>query len=172
MARRPVRLRIGVLSLLAGLMGGTTAWSQPEERSVRPATVNAIVQMAVVEAQRRLADPECARIYTDFEDLAERPLQEKLDELGESGSSYLAGLRFVDFGGRLRCARPEVQAFTVPGSRVVFYCGQRFTDRIRRVGPGPLAVVLIHEELHSLGLGENPPSSLEITRRVERRCGS
>jgi len=29
---------------------------------------------------------------------------------------------------------------------------------------------LIHESLHSLGLGENPPSSLEITSRVISRC--
>ena len=38
-------------------------------------------------------------------------------------------------------------------------------------GSGSLATVVIHEELHSLGLGENPPSSQEITRRVESRCG-
>ena len=31
--------------------------------------------------------------------------------------------------------------------------------------------VLIHEMLHSLGLGEGPPSSLEITRGVLARCG-
>ena len=29
---------------------------------------------------------------------------------------------------------------------------------------------LIHEALHTLGLGENPPSSTEITERVLRRC--
>jgi len=31
-------------------------------------------------------------------------------------------------------------------------------------------VALIHESLHSLGLGENPPSSSEITSRVISRC--
>jgi len=31
--------------------------------------------------------------------------------------------------------------------------------------------VIIHETLHSLGLGENPPTSDEITRRVFSRCG-
>jgi hypothetical protein len=30
--------------------------------------------------------------------------------------------------------------------------------------------ILIHEILHTLGLGENPPSSAEITRQVWRRC--
>ena len=32
-------------------------------------------------------------------------------------------------------------------------------------------VILIHETLHTLGLGENPPSSREITSRVLARCG-
>jgi hypothetical protein len=31
--------------------------------------------------------------------------------------------------------------------------------------------VVIHEVLHTLGLDENPPSSDQITTRVERRCG-
>jgi len=31
-------------------------------------------------------------------------------------------------------------------------------------------VVVIHEALHSLGLGEDPPSSREITARVSSAC--
>jgi hypothetical protein len=30
--------------------------------------------------------------------------------------------------------------------------------------------LIIHEMLHTLGLGENPPSSREITQRVTERC--
>jgi hypothetical protein len=33
-----------------------------------------------------------------------------------------------------------------------------------------MRAVIIHEMLHSLGLGENPPSSKEITLRVMQRC--
>jgi hypothetical protein len=33
------------------------------------------------------------------------------------------------------------------------------------------AALIIHEELHSLGLAENPPSSAAITDRVISRCG-
>jgi hypothetical protein len=29
---------------------------------------------------------------------------------------------------------------------------------------------VLHEALHTLGLGENPPDSFEITRRVGQRC--
>ena len=72
--------------------------------------------------------------------------------------------------GALRADR--VSAFTSPGSQVVRFCGDRFTRAISRRGIGFLATAVIHEELHSLGLGENPPSSTEITRRVEFRCGS
>jgi len=31
---------------------------------------------------------------------------------------------------------------------------------------------MIHEALHTLGLGENPPTSAEITERVLARCGN
>jgi hypothetical protein len=32
-------------------------------------------------------------------------------------------------------------------------------------------MIVIHELLHALGLGENPPLSVEITGQVMRRCG-
>ena len=56
-----------------------------------------------------------------------------------------------------------------PGSRGVFLCGQRFAQLARR-DPELASVILIHEEFHSLGLGENPPSSAEITARIAERC--
>ena len=36
--------------------------------------------------------------------------------------------------------------------------------------PREAEAMIIHELLHTLGLGENPPTSIEITRRVESRC--
>jgi hypothetical protein len=33
-----------------------------------------------------------------------------------------------------------------------------------------LATLVIHEQLHALGLGENPPTSTYITTRVYHRC--
>jgi hypothetical protein len=65
-----------------------------------------------------------------------------------------------------------VLAFTTPGSQVVSFCGEQFTGRINRQDLGRLAIIVLHEELYSLGLGEDPPTSAEITRRVESRCGS
>ena len=58
---------------------------------------------------------------------------------------------------------------TNPGSRVVWICPRQFVPVAYR-DPVEAELVLIHEMLHSLGLGENPPSSLEITGRVEQHC--
>jgi hypothetical protein len=42
--------------------------------------------------------------------------------------------------------------------------------RLQRDQPGRAKILVIHEVLHTLGLGDNPPSSAEITERVEARC--
>ena len=49
-------------------------------------------------------------------------------------------------------------------------CGARFVET-QFSDPGFAAALVIHEELHVLGLGENPPSAREITARVVARCG-
>ena len=41
---------------------------------------------------------------------------------------------------------------------------------VQRSDPDFAESLVIHELLHTLGLGENPPTSAEITRRVEARC--
>ena len=58
---------------------------------------------------------------------------------------------------------------TDPGSRVVYICGPQFA-LVDRDNPSQTEAFLIHEELHSLGLGENPPSPKEITARVLAMC--
>lgn len=60
-------------------------------------------------------------------------------------------------------------AVTQPGSRIVLVCTTQFTKLSGRK-PRLAAAVLIHEQLHALGLGENPPTSSEITARVLMRC--
>ena len=134
--------------------------------------VNAFVKMAVLEAHRRLASETCREIFGDFRDASGRVLQERLDAIGQTGQSYLGWLRFANAELRGPCDRTEVLAFTIPGSQVVWFCGEKFSRAVRRRGVGRVAVAIIHEELHSLGLGEDPPSSVEFTRRVEARCGS
>ena len=58
-------------------------------------------------------------------------------------------------------------AFTQIGSTVVSVCLRPFT----LLPHAEQEAVLIHEMLHSLGLGENPPESVAITAQVLKRCG-
>jgi hypothetical protein len=41
---------------------------------------------------------------------------------------------------------------------------------VQRGQPQSAASLVIREVLHTLGLHENPPSTAEITQRVEARC--
>ena len=127
------------------------------------------VQTALQFALRKLSNARCQEVFADFHDPAGRTLANNLEALGETASSYLALIRFYDAGEEGPC-RKNVFAFTARGSHAVYLCGTRFRARVRQ-SPGRAAAVLIHEELHSLGLGENPPSSEEITDRVLDRCG-
>jgi len=175
-ASRAIRGEFAAFALLLS----TVTVSPAQDRSgssaavpaLHPAGLDPVVRMAVVEAHRRLGDSRCRQLFTDFEAAAGHRLQEHLDLIGQTGQSYLGWLWFVDAGYTGRCAEVGVSAFTSPGSQVIYLCGDRFTRAINRRGIGFLATVIIHEELHSLGLGENPPSSEEITREVESRCGS
>jgi hypothetical protein len=65
--------------------------------------------------------------------------------------------------------RARTLAVTAPGSRAVWVCPQFALEQRR--DPGLAEVTLLHEALHSLGLGEDPPSAAEITSRIVTRCG-
>ena len=83
--------------------------------------------------------------------------------------AYLATLLFYDGSAHPRCRSPHTFAMTLPRSRVVLVCMTQFTELMGRK-PRLAAAILIHEQLHALGLGENPPTSSEITARVLMRC--
>jgi hypothetical protein len=105
---------------------------------------------------------------TDFSDPEGRTLRDNLGD--EAPAAFLDRLVVRDGEipkGSGRCRHPAAGAYTVRGSGVIFLCGGNFV----RQGPRLQENALIHEMLHSLGLGENPPSSKEISRQVERRCG-
>jgi hypothetical protein len=132
----------------------------------------AAVRTAVLGAFDRLGNGRCQGIFTDFRDASGQTLQEKLDALGETGQSYLRLVLFYE-GSDLQGCRSskgqDISAMTTPGSRVVYICRSNFSKG-RRPKPFYPEAVIIHETLHSLGLGENPPTSDEITWRVFSRC--
>ena len=57
-----------------------------------------------------------------------------------------------------------------PGSLYIGLCKETFAH-VEATDPGLATNVVIHEMLHALGLGEDPPTSEEITRQVARRRG-
>src|SRR5262249_44436937 len=77
---------------------------------------------------------------------------------------------FYNGDGKPLCERRQVGvvAFTAPRSRVVYICPGYAL--FYRHDPDEAEAGLIHEALHSLGLGENPPSSRYIQVRVRARC--
>jgi hypothetical protein len=130
------------------------------------------VEQAVNGAARRLSEQKCARILADFVDDSGHALRDRLDAWRIEPTEYLMRwLWFVDGSSEPQCeARHNRTAYTTPGSRVIFICGSRLL-KSRLSSSSPQAqFVIIHEVLHTLGLGENPPSSEAITRQVVRRC--
>ena len=112
-------------------------------------------------------DP-CRQLFSDFKDAEGRILKEKLDALGQTPAEYLGSVQFLNGEVQPLCRRSTVQMATTGKSRYVYVCPQflRLQDRRPELAP----VLVIHEALHTLGLGENPPTSMEITGRIFERC--
>jgi hypothetical protein len=136
---------------------------------LKPAAGGIALRWAVAGARHRLEQPACRGLFAKFYDASGHTLQENLDNMDETAGTYLALILFVDGTERPTCQALGAFASTGPGSRVVFICGRRFRDLAER-SPVRAEAIVIHELLHSLGLGENPPSSSEITTRVLARC--
>ena len=124
---------------------------------------------ALESASALLADAECRRTLTDFDDGNGRSLADRLSSVAVDVQVYLTMVTFIDDSRHKRCAS-GVLLLTVPGSRVVRICAEEL-KRIYRQQPDYVVATVIHEILHTLGLGEDPPSSREITARVRIRCG-
>jgi hypothetical protein len=135
-----------------------------------------VVERVRARAAARLEDPECGKVLTDFKDRGGRTLESNLQPLGVSASRYLLELSFVDGTPLPVCRNLAVMMAATPGVPRVFVCPEgvgRLNSRLSRVEfrSGSLAeAMVIHEMLHTLGLGENPPTTLEITERVRERC--
>lgn len=128
-----------------------------------------VLAAAFADAARWLRRDACLRLLSEFRDLAGRPLARRVAEIGLPADRYIAELVVVDGDRRAICQSSRVLAATRPGAMEIVFCGRRFA-RVQRQDPDYAAAVVIHEALHALGLGENPPPSEEITSRVLARC--
>jgi len=126
------------------------------------------IRQALDNASRWVENARCRLVLTDFADGAGRPLADRLETEAIDFQSYLRTIVFVDGSRQIRCAGGAL-AFTEPGSRVVHVCVDRLKETWSRDRKDTVAS-MIHEALHTLGLGENPPSPKEITSRVLARC--
>jgi hypothetical protein len=154
----------------AATLGARADFGIPPVRVHVARSAGLLVEAAVQGGARRLARPECASPLSEYRDTFGRSLAENAKGLGVSASEYV-GLVYFDNHGAEKgaCRRGDVLAFTWPGSRVVLVCPQ--LAQAYRHARVEAEIAVIHEVLHTLGLGENPPSSLAITASVYSRCG-
>jgi hypothetical protein len=129
-----------------------------------------VVDRAVAGARQRLESEECRRIFSDFHDAEGTPLHDRLERMSLDPRAYLGRIVFADGFGHRLCRTGDALAITTPGSRVVYVCGPRL-HRAQARRAADAEIVVLHEALHTLGLGENPPDTHTITRQVAARCG-
>ena len=174
-ARAAIPWLIAVSTLLSAAADASGEDGMPNPRGrrlpVQLTWLNVRTGPALFHAKRKLGSRQCQQVFSEFRDDFGQPLQKRLDELGQDPTSHFERLVFYDGKESGICNRPGTLAASSPGSRIVYLCGEKFA-RLARESPRFAAVILIHEQLHALGLGENPPSSQEITIRVLERCGS
>ena len=125
-------------------------------------------RQALDQARRLLEQPGCSSVLTQFADREGHALANRLGALGVDAQIYLTMIVFID-DTRNRACVEGVIGFTQPDSRVVHLCIDELKRRWQQ-NPTYVVAVFIHEMLHTLGLGENPPSTQEITRRVLLQC--
>src|SRR5262245_48321311 len=148
--------------LAAGEAAPTPSAADPSSFNVRlpEETDAAMVRRAVSGAFRSLGDARCQKVLNVFQDESGRTLDSKLETLGKTPQEYLRFVLFYD-GSRTPACRgassQSVFAATATGSRVILVCLPQFRAA-QRTKPYHGEAVVIHEMLHSLGLGENPPS--------------
>jgi hypothetical protein len=129
-----------------------------------------VLKQALQEAWRQLQEARCQVLLSEFKDKDGTRLAENLSNGAGDLRSHLARLVFVD-GRETRACGTGALAATEPASRVVHICNSRFVWTWQE-NPRHAIAALIHEALHTLGLGENPPSSAQITAIVLKRCGT
>jgi hypothetical protein len=166
------------LCLAVSPFGRPLEAARPSPPSDRPLNAfdRSVLERVRTRAAAKLDDPECGKLLADFRDGSGRTLESNLQPLGVSASRYLLELSFIDGSPLGACRKETVTMAVTPGVRRVFVCPAgvgRLNSRLSRVEfeSGTLAeAMVIHEMLHTLGLGENPPTTFEITDRVRERC--
>ena len=166
MSRPSLVLRLAAVAAFGTLLP-VTASSQPRADVLREAH-EPTIERAREGAVRRIEQPGCQRLLDEFKDRSGRSLRENLATWNRSAADYLRTMPFRDGSFHPFCRSAKSALVSVVGMRPVFVCPS-FRKEAQR-DPWSAESWIIHEMLHTLGLGENPPSSREITQRVNERC--
>ena len=145
-----------LLALLLVLLLAAPSAAAPDQWpgvNISNQITRATLQIALAGSAGWLAKPGCRSVLEEFRDQSGILLSDKIAELGIDLVTYLERLRFRDGSLAPPCAKPTTVMFTTPGSKVVFVCGRQL-ERMARQDRGLLSVLVIHEVLHTLGLGE------------------
>lgn len=175
MARRSRWHRItaaaaAAVALLAANEAGSTELTSPPGRvHLSNGRHRLHLRLVVDRAAKRLAKPACAAVINEFKNTSGEPLGARLEIWGGDPAAAFASQFYRDGEFHQTCARRPVLAFTTPGNPNIYVCSERFFQA-SLADPWYAEIVLIHEFLHTLGLGENPPTSRAITEAVRRHC--
>jgi hypothetical protein len=129
----------------------------------------AAVRQTVEGARARLETAACQGLLDEFKTADGTSLKDRLESDGSTLQARLEALRFFDASGLSTCRSSRIYAFTRPALGAVYLCTSRFTAA-RLQDPALAEAVVIHELLHTIGLGEYPPTPEHITARVKDRC--
>src|SRR5262245_31336740 len=156
-----------VLAPLAAVQPVTTsAPGHPRLLSLTPAERQA-VQWSLNIAAKQLRQAECLKVFAEFRlPDGSTPLH-NLEQTGLSAEEFLASLEWESGALSGRCEPGALLATTRQARRISVCPG---FAKIVASRPAFGATLLIHEQLHALGLGENPPLSTYITARVFHWC--
>lgn len=138
-------------------------------RASLDARTRAALERTLALALLKLDSESCQSVFSEFRDGSERTLQERLAATGRDRRELLDGISFRDGSGYRVCQDSMVLAWTHAGGTVIYLCPDQFS-RAAFMNREMTANILIHEGLHCLGLGENPPASGVITAMVGARC--
>jgi len=162
----------GILAAMIRLPGsGLALGADPAgPRAVDPG-LGPMFQVVSTQAKRLLQKPSCGRIFEEFLDSRTgRPLAASLSGTGLDAVTYFESLTFVDGTGTAPCLRDSIHAYTTIGGSTIHVCPAQLLA-LQKHDRMAASSTLLHEALHTLGLGENPPLPSEITHRIREHCG-
>lgn len=134
-----------------------------------PSMERRMVEAVRLGAMRRLRSSTCRKVLTDFKDAQGRTPLQNLEPYALTPEEYMDRILFFDGVKRRVCRTDQTQLVAFLGADKNVYVCRPFLQTLWK-DRTMAEMYVIHEMLHTLGVGENPPTSVQITHQVMRRC--